>query len=175
MTLIANPRCPACHARVALEALYAAAATSRTGRLLGGPYGLRCPACGTVLRVHDEWLPVLALLWVAGPVVLLAWLVRDQLGENLGLGTLLFGIPLLLLLTARHAQRFARLTRAAGEAGLMMPLDPPPMPAPRAEQEVVYTSATTPWHCGHCGEENPANFDVCWHCQAPRPQPGHQG
>lgn len=25
------------------------------------------------------------------------------------------------------------------------------------------------WICQHCGETNPASFDVCWKCQADRP------
>jgi hypothetical protein len=171
MTLIPHPACPACRARISLDALYAAAATSRSGRLLGGPYGLRCPECGTTLRVHDEWLPLVSLLWVAGPVVVLAWLYRDTLATNLRLGAVLLGIPLLLLLQSLYAQRFARLARTAGDENLVLPLEPPPETAPPAEHEVVYTGATTPWHCATCGEENPANFDVCWQCQAPRAAP----
>jgi hypothetical protein len=171
MTLIPHPRCPSCRARVSLDALYAAAATSRSGRLLGGPYGLRCPECGATLRVHDALLPLVSLLMVAGPVIVLAWLYRDRLEQNLQLGAVLLGIPLLLLLQSRYAQRFARLARPQGDEPLVMPLEPPPAAAPPAEQEVVYTGATTPWHCAHCGEENPANFDLCWQCQAPRQAP----
>jgi hypothetical protein len=26
------------------------------------------------------------------------------------------------------------------------------------------------WKCAKCGEEIPATFDSCWHCQAPRPE-----
>ncbi len=24
------------------------------------------------------------------------------------------------------------------------------------------------WPCGHCGEDNPAHFEVCWNCERPR-------
>jgi hypothetical protein len=28
------------------------------------------------------------------------------------------------------------------------------------------------WACRDCGEVNPANFEVCWNCEAPAPPPG---
>jgi hypothetical protein len=167
MTLIPYPACPVCRARVPLDALYAAAATSRSGRLLGGPYGLRCPACGTVLRVNDAIVPLVSLLMVTVPIALLVWFYRDRLGPNLQLGAVLLGVPLLLLLQSRYAQRFARLVRADAGDSLVMPLDAPP-PVQADNNEAVYTAGTTPWHCRNCGEENPANFDVCWRCQSER-------
>jgi hypothetical protein len=175
MTLVPHPSCPACGVPVALDALYAAASTSRTGRLLGGPYGLHCPSCGTTLRVSDLLVPLAALLLVALPAGVLAWMFRGPLEANLQFGAVMIAIPLLMLLQSRYAQRFARLARAAAGEPLVMPLDPPATPAPPPEQEVVYTGATTPWHCGACGEENPGNFDVCWQCQSPRPPPPSAG
>jgi len=173
MTLVPHPACPACGVQVALDALYAAASTSRTGRLLGGPYGLHCPSCATTLRVSDPLVPLASLLLVALPAGVIAWLLRGPLEVNLQFGAVMIAIPVLMLLQLRYAQRFARLARAGGNEGLVMPLETAPAqaPAPRNEQEVVYTGATTPWHCGACGEENPANFDVCWQCQAPRGAP----
>ena len=33
------------------------------------------------------------------------------------------------------------------------------------------TPANAPdWTCPACAEKNPANFEVCWKCQSPRPQ-----
>jgi hypothetical protein len=29
------------------------------------------------------------------------------------------------------------------------------------------------WLCPSCNEANPGDFDVCWHCQTPRPEGGH--
>lgn len=26
------------------------------------------------------------------------------------------------------------------------------------------------WTCTKCGESNPASFDVCWHCEAEKPE-----
>ena len=171
MTLIPHPSCPACQAPLALDALYAAASTSRTGRLIGGPYGLHCPACSTKLRVRDPLVPLASLLLVALPAGVLAWMFRGPLEANLQFGAVMIAIPLLLLVQSSYAQRFARLARVAGSERLVMPLEPPPAPAPPAEAAVVYTGTTTPWHCAACGEENPTNFDMCWQCQAPRPAP----
>jgi hypothetical protein len=172
MTLIRHPACPACGVPVALDGLYAAASTSRTGRLLGGPYGLHCPSCGTLLRVSDPLVPLASLLLVALPAGLIAWMFRGPLEVNLQFGAVMIAIPVLMLLQPGYAQRFARLAHAAGKERLVMPLEPSPAAAAPADQEVVYTGATTPWHCSACGEENPANFAVCWHCQAPRRGPG---
>lgn len=36
----------------------------------------------------------------------------------------------------------------------------PPPPAPPA--------SSAEWTCPACGEANPANFEVCWHCGGPR-------
>lgn len=170
MTLIRHPACPACGVPVALDAVYAAASTSRTGRLLGGPYGLHCPSCGALLRVSDPLVPLASLLLVALPAGVVAWMFRGPLEVNLQFGAVMIAIPVLMLLQARYAQRFARLALAAGGEGLALPLEPAPTPAPAPppEPEVIYTGATTPWHCRACGEENPANFGVCWQCQAPR-------
>ena len=37
-------------------------------------------------------------------------------------------------------------------------LDEPLPPAPPASRR------TEPWDCAHCGENNPANFEICWSC-----------
>ncbi len=41
----------------------------------------------------------------------------------------------------------------------------------RVREEIRDVQAAEPgaeWTCPHCGEENPAHFEVCWNCQAAR-------
>jgi hypothetical protein len=37
------------------------------------------------------------------------------------------------------------------------------------EQQCTVPANTPDWACPSCSEKNPANFELCWKCQAPRP------
>ncbi len=36
---------------------------------------------------------------------------------------------------------------------------------------VAQPAAAGQWACPSCGESVPSNFDACWKCEAPRPEP----
>lgn len=38
-----------------------------------------------------------------------------------------------------------------------------------SERQDAAAGSVPSWHCRHCGEDSPGNFDVCWSCGREKP------
>src|SRR5690606_34974054 len=65
--------------------------------------------------------------------------------------------------------------RQCAECGDPVKGDAARCPECRAEHESdtesqIEEPAEPGWHCPTCGEQAPLSFEICWHCQSPRPE-----
>jgi hypothetical protein len=188
-----DPRCPQCQAPVPLVDLWRRAPKDRGGIFLIGKIGIACPMCATKLRVHQTGLVVASVgsfaVFCAAFGVLGA-VEHARLGaarQDLNLLLIAPAIVGWMLLFRRYGYRFARLRGIEHGERVVFPLSKPAVEAkstgerPRAEavassrpSPVAPEPATgadvqkEPWICAECGEENPAQFDICCICETRR-------
>ena len=121
--------------------------------------GIRCPHCGTRLRIlqgRASWgvfFLFLSALFLAGEVA-------DHLANAGALpknGAFLGAFVVLVILSlpvTRAAPRLVTLRVAYDGESLEYPLDT--------------EGLASGWVCTGCRERNPSNFEICWKCQEPR-------
>jgi hypothetical protein len=183
-------RCPSCNGELPVTELWNAASPDLRVYFLSMNTGLECPSCLARLQVV-QWPGVLAQIAM---LVIFVWSIAptDRFskahGEHNYLATGLF----VALLLCRHffmkrllgfrvadeasSPNFPLGTRAQREREAAE--DRQRLEKERA-QDAEYEAEDArgdhadlagPWRCEKCGEENPAEFKICWNCEASAPE-----
>lgn len=184
VALFAIPNCPNCgqpvnHGDLRREFW-------RRGNFDDKPHGIECPTCHQVLKLSKWRSNVLAVvLYAALPISAVFFPGQWQ---HLDRESTQFVAVLILILVGivymRWAPLLARLVRPAPGEKVMVdkPLEVMLAEDPEYQRDMQELDelnewrerANSPnrreWRCAECGEENPANFDICWKCQKPNPR-----
>jgi hypothetical protein len=151
-------------------------------------WGVRCPACRTVLGVV-RW-PIFVIgysAFVGAGLALLKWVLpaAERVSKDLAFLAVIAFLLAWAWLADRCAPFLARLRRPEPNERLVAkkPIEEELAEDPEYQQQLAELdernawiesaghTAGPPWRCGSCGEENPPNFDVCWNCEKARPTP----
>lgn len=148
---------------------------------LDGRLGIECTSCRTKLKLNGR--PVAAAMATSCVVALIVFSLSglDTRAHTSSAGVL---ASLLVVLAYRYAQRFATIRRAQPDEQLVYAADlieglDTQLEQRRREDEAagleeykrveeINDPTRSEWTCSACSSENPATFDICWHCQAVR-------
>jgi hypothetical protein len=125
---------------------------------------------------------VSALLFAALAVVLL-WINKLGLSRDLTAIALIAGVAIIVFAQRRWAVLLSELELPPPGTRLLepwssvwanpLPSDEPPIgedPGFIPDTDAASSDQDPSWSCKACRESNPPTFDVCWSCQAPKPQ-----
>ena len=175
MPLLAGPTCPICSGPLPGKLIWTMAAH----------HTVRCGRCQTRLHLKSVRVVVAATVIVMVSLYAGLWLAQRTAAQDSHMiiaAALVVGV----LLVMRYAARFSHAEVAtpgmdvdfAGEDESTVAerrdtdLDDREMLERLTWQQQIAESERQAWQCPSCREQNPSAFDVCWHCNADRPDEG---
>ena len=146
-------------------------------------YGIRCPSCQQLLKLR-KWRAQVLLACIYPALIFGSTLmphvhIDRDIAEVLTFG----GLAAVMVICVSLAPRLVRLALPRpGETILIeRPFEERLAQDPDYQHDMqeldehekwshtVNSPSRRDWRCTKCGEENPANFDICWKCQSSNP------